>query len=278
MNRTSIHWLHAIKLVWLTCAMCLSIQSIAADTFDHAEWDALLKSHVVEISGGKATRVKYAEFKKSPAALKAYLDKTAKVSEAQFASWSKPDQLAFLINVYNAQTVELILTKYPDIKSIKELGSVFSSPWKKAFIPLLGKTVSLDNIEHDMIRAEGRYNDPRIHFAVVCASIGCPALRNEAFVGSKIDQQLDDNAARFLSDRSRNRFNSQEGVVEVSKIFNWYEKDFTKGWKGYQSLAQFLAKYAKQLSDNPADQQKIASGQFKVDYLDYDWSLNDAAR
>ena len=209
----------------------------ASEGFDHSEWDALLKTHVVEFNGGKSTRVKYAEFKKNPAPLKAYLDKTSKVTEQQFQAWGKPEQLAFLINVYNAYTVDLVLTKYPDLKSIKDVGGVFSSPWKKAFIPLFGKTVSLDTIEHDMIRGEGRYNDPRIHFAVVCASIGCPALRNEAFVPAKIEQQLEDNAVRFLSDRQRNRFNTQTGQLEVSKIFNWYEKDFTKGWKGYNSVA-----------------------------------------
>ena len=92
-----------------------------------------------------------------------------------------------MINAYNAWTVEFILTKYPDLDSIKDLGSFFNSPWDKEFIPLLGKTVSLNDIEHGLIRGSDRYNDPRIHFAVNCASIGCPALREEAYTGDKLN-------------------------------------------------------------------------------------------
>jgi hypothetical protein len=246
--------------------------------FDHSEWDKLLHANVVEINNGKASRVKYAEFKKNLAPLKAYLEKVSKVTDAEFQAWPKPEQLAFLINAYNAFTVDLILTKYPDLKSIKDLGGAFSSPWKKSFIPLLGQTRTLDYIEQDVVRAEGRYNDPRIHFALVCASIGCPALRNEAFVAAKLDAQLDDGAQRFLSDRSRNRYNTTSGDLELSKIFDWYGKDFSRGWKGYTSVQQFIAKYSKQLADAPIDQQKIADKQAKLTFLDYDWNLNDVGR
>ncbi len=270
-NKPAITWA-------LAATLALGLTNLAHAEFDHSEWDKLLKADVVEINGGKATRVKYAEIKKTEPALKAYLDKLSKVSEADFNAWPKAEQLAFLINAYNAYTVQLILTKYPDLKSIKDLGSVFSSPWKKAFIPMFGKTISLDNIEQDMIRAEGRYNDPRIHFAVVCASIGCPALRNEAYTAARLDAQLDDSASRFLSDRTRNRYSVPNGVLELSMIFKWYDKDFSRGWKGYSSVNQFLAKYAKQLADSPEAQQKIAAMQVKAEFLDYDWSLNDAGR
>lgn len=115
----------------------------------------------------------------------------SRVDQLEFDQWSTRQQLAFLINAYNAWTVELILEKWPDIDSIKDLGGIFSSPWRKEFISLLGEKRSLDNIEHDLIRGSGRYQDPRIHFAVNCASIGCPALRAEAYTGAKINQQLD---------------------------------------------------------------------------------------
>ena len=131
-----------------------------------------------------ASQLRYAGMAADRAALKAYLDSLSAVPAASFQAGSPAQQMAFLINAYNAFTVELILTRYPDLTSIKELGSLLQSPWKPKWIPLLGGKVSLDEIEHEMLRAKGRYKDPRVHFAVNCASIGCPALREEAFVPS----------------------------------------------------------------------------------------------
>ena len=133
------------------------------------------------IQDGQASRVDYSAFQKNQKVLQAYLASMSAVSRSEFDSWTKDQQLAFLINAYNAWTIEFVLSAYPDIKSIKDLGSFFSSPWKKEFINLLGETRSLDNIEHTLIRGSGRYNEPRIHFAVNCASIGCPALLNRAY-------------------------------------------------------------------------------------------------
>jgi hypothetical protein len=248
--------------------------SSTALAYDHSVFDALLKKHVLLIEGGKATKVNYANFAKDRAQLKSYLDALSKVSAADYKGWPKNEQLAFLINAYNAYTIELILTKYPDLKSIKELGSTLSSPWKKKFFTLLGEEKHLDDIEHGMIRAEGVFNEPRIHFVVNCASIGCPALRNEAITADKLEAQLEDSTKKFLSDRSRNRMNGD--AVQLSKIFDWYGKDFSRGWKGYNSLNQFLAKYANSLADNPADQSTLASGKLKTTFLDYDWALNAA--
>ena len=106
---------------------------------------------------------------------------------------------AFLINAYNAFTVELILTRYPKLASIGDLGSLLQNPWKLKFIKLLDTQMSLDNIEHDTLRARGRYDDPRVHFAVNCASIGCPMLREEGFVAERLDAQLDEQTGRFMS-------------------------------------------------------------------------------
>jgi hypothetical protein len=261
-----------MKRFVLFCAALLL--SASAFAFDHSAFDALLKKHVVLIEGGKATKVNYANFAKDRAQLKTYLDALSKVSPAEYKGWSKNEQLAFLINAYNAYTVELILTKYPDLKSIRDLGSTFSSPWKKKFFMLLGEEKHLDDVEHGMIRAEGVFNEPRIHFVVNCASIGCPALRNEAITADKLEAQLEDSTKKFLADRSRNRI--AEGSVQISKIFDWYGKDFSKGWKGYTSLNQFLAKYADALTDNAADKQALAEGKLKVSFLDYDWGLNVA--
>ena len=242
----------------------------------HAAWTALLKKHVVVKDGGKASQLRYAGMAGDRAALKAYTDALSAVGKASFDGWSKPQQMAFLINAYNAFTVELILTKYPDLKSIKDLGSLLSSPWKPKFIALLGTKMSLDEIEHETLRTKGRYDDPRVHFAVNCASIGCPALREEAFTADRLEAQLDEQAQRFMSDRSRNRFNPAAGKAEVSKIFDWFGDDFKQGYKGIASLGAFLAKYANQLADAPADREALRGMKVGIGFLDYDWSLNDA--
>lgn len=253
-----------------------SAQGVGFD-HTHAAWTALLRRHVRLLRGGQATQVAYAGFAADRAVLKRYLDNLSAVPPATFAGWGKGERQAFLINAYNAFTVELILTKYPDLKSIKDLGSLFSSPWKPKWIPLLGGKVSLDDIEHGMLRRRGDYDDPRVHFAVNCASIGCPALREEAFVATRLDAQMDEQTLRFMSDRTRNRFNAQRGRLELSKIFDWYGEDFRLGHRGIDALPAFAARYADQLADAPADRQRIRAGGVDIAFTDYDWSLNDAA-
>ena len=268
----------ALLLSATALAWGLARPAFAQAGFDHrhATWDALLRQHVVVAPNGFSSGVRYAAFKAQQPALKAYTDSLSAVTMATYTGWSKPQQLAFLINAYNAFTVELILSKYPDLKSIKDLGSVFESPWKKKFFRLLGQERTLDDVEHGLIRAPGVFDDPRIHVAVVCASIGCPMLRNEAIVADKLDAQLDDAMQRFLSDRSRNRHDAASGNLAVSKIFDWYGKDFTQGHKGIDSLKTLFAKYADRLADNPAAQADIRAGRGKITFLDYDWALNDA--
>ena len=121
----------------------------------------------------------------------------------------------------------LILTAYPNLDSIRDIGFWFRSPWRKKFIPLFGEQVSLDNIEHDMIRGSGLYNEPRIHFAVNCAAIGCPGLQAEAYQGSKLEQQLEAGTRLFLSDSSRNYH--ADGRLFIPSLFDWYDEDFMMG-------------------------------------------------
>jgi len=278
-----------MKLARRLFAIALPIVLVAfaslarAQGFDHshAAWNAMLAKHVKTFNNGNASAVDYTALKAEQAALKAYLDTLTAVGEADYARWSKPQRLTFLINAYNAYTVELILTKYPELESIKDLGSVFSSPWKKKFFSLLGQERSLDDVEHGMIRAPGAFDDPRIHAGVVCASIGCPMLRPEAFTAEKLDAQLDDGMKRFLADSSRNRYDAASGRLQVSKIFDWYGKDFEKGHmanKGYDSLKTTFARHAAQLAATPEAQAKLRSGDYKLDFLDYDWKLNDSRR
>ena len=262
-----------IRLIAVLSALLFSIvSSVAAAEFDHSTLDSLLKEHVSTSDGGRSTKVDYLAMKQSQSALTEYLSRTAEVSKTAFNSWPKSDQLAFLINVYNARTIQLVLEGYPGIASIKDLGSVFSSPWGKDFVPLFGSKRSLDDIEHELIRGSGRYNDPRIHFAVNCASIGCPALRAEAYSGDRLDAQLEDQTRKFLSDRSRNRF--RNGNLEVSSIFKWYGEDFKAGYRGSRSPEAFLSLYSEMLGLSESDQRRLKDGGMQIRYLNYDWRLN----
>ena len=259
-------------------AASLLVLALPAAAFDHtyAAWDALLKAHVRYVEGGHASRVDYAGMQRDAAKLAAVLDEDQKVTRAEFDGWTKPQQEAFLVNAYNAFTVKKILTRYPDIKSIRDFGTVFGNPWKDKFFTLFGAPATLDMIEHEMLRKPGVYDEPRIHFAVVCASIGCPMLRNEAFTADKLDVQLEDGIRRFLSDRSRNRYDPAQARLEVSKIFDWYGGDFEKGSRGYTSVKATLAKYADLLADRPEDRAAVQGERASVSFLEYDWSLNDA--
>jgi len=250
-----------------------------AFAFDHAHkaWDDLLHRHVKVLPGGNASRVDYAGIARQTGALKAVLADYAKVTRLEFDAWTPAQQQAFLIDDYNALTIEKILTRYPDIRSIRDFGLVFGNPWKDRFFTLLGESASLDVIE-DMLRKPGAYDEPRLHFALVCASIGCPMLRNEAITADKLEAQLNDGMARFLSDRTRNRYDPKSRKLEVSKIFDWYGKDFEQGHKGFTSVKATLAKFADSLADAPGDRAVVRAQQADVSFLDYDWSLNDANR
>ncbi len=252
---------------------------VVAVAFDHGHgaWDALLQRHVVVVDGGHASQLDYAGVKAEGGELRGYLDELSKVSTAAFQAWSRPQRLAFLINAYNAFTVELVLTRYPDLDSIRDLGGLFRSPWKKRFFTLLGEERHLDEVEHDMIRAPGAYDEPRIHAAVVCASIGCPMLPPRAFVAEELEAQLEAAMARFLGHRRRNRFDAATGTLYVSRIFDWYGADFARGHQGFDSLAATFARYADALADTPGERQRIRAGDYRLRFLDYDWALNDVA-
>jgi hypothetical protein len=207
--------------------------------FDHKDWDDLLDKHVVLLDGGNASQVRYARM-------------------AQ-------ERMAFLINACNAFTVEKILTRYPDIGSIWDFGKLFGNPFKDEFFILLEARRSLDWIEHETLRKD--YRDPRIHYAVNCASAGCPMLREEAYTAARLEAQLEDQARRFLSDRSRNRMRG--GRLEVSKIFDWFKQDF-------EPRPQYFARYAALLTHDAKEQNVISRGQARLAFLDYDWTLNDS--
>ncbi len=269
-RRTALQWMTAPLLAASTSALWAQ----SGEAFDHSyrAWDAVLKKHVKWLPDQVQSRVDYAGLLAERTALQGVLSSWSAVSSAQYNSFSREQRMAFLINAYNGFTLALILTKFPGLKSIKDIGSVFQSPWKIKFFTLLGESQHLDWIEHEQLRP--LFNDPRVHAAVNCASIGCPALRPEAFTATRLDAQLDDGMQRFMSDRSRNRFNVASNQVEVSSIFKWFRADFEKGHRGLGKLEDVWALYADQLASDAAGRAKLRSKSVDVRFLDYDWSLN----
>lgn len=242
--------------------------------FDHQQWDDLLGAHVSEHRDGVASAVDYDGMASDQAALDDYLARLSAVDNATFKGFSDAEKLAFLINAYNAFTVKLILKQDSRPDSIRDIGSIFSGPWSQRFFTLLGEERTLDELEHQMIRGNPALMDPRIHFAVNCASIGCPALRPEAYTGERLDAQLADSTRRFLSDRRRNRYDAEAGVLRVSSIFDWYQEDFEDS---AGSLGDYLLQYADALALPAGARRDLEAGDLPIRFLDYDWSLNTAS-
>ena len=266
----------APKARLLISALFLFVHAAPAfGDFDHGRWNLLLSKHVIVIADGLSTAVDYASLGVNREPLQSYLEETSRVSRASFDAWETSDQLAFLINLYNAATVELILDNMASsdpIDSIRDIGSLFTSAWELERVALFGNLVTLDDIEHDMIRGWGRYNEPRIHFAVNCAAIGCPALRAEAYNGTALEAQLEDATRDFLSDRSRNYFDGRR--LRLSSIFKWYREDFERGWDGSNALGEFVARYSSDLGLSVEQRNELARGDMGIRFLSYDWGLN----
>lgn len=254
-------------------------------SFDHshAAWSALLARHVTLAPDGKSSRVNYRGFAADRAALSACLRTLSAVDATEYRRWTKAEQFAFLANAYNAFTVEKVLTRYPNLKSIRDFGKVFGNPWKDRFFSLLGQPQSLDGIEHDTMRAPGVFDEPRVHVAVNCASIGCPMLGQEALAAHRLDAQLEDLMKRFLADRSRNRLsgvNAPPRKLELSMIFDWYAEDFRRGgvsflgYPGFAGVQELGARYADLLADAEADRAALRAKTVPITFLEYDWNLN----
>ena len=239
-----------LSLTFLLISVCI-IQVEAA--VSHELFSNLLKKNV-SIAG----KVDYKGFIRDSTQLNQYLKQLSSNPPAQ--NWSRNDQLAYWINAYNAFTIQLVIRNYP-LKSIKDIGSIIkipfvNSPWDIKFIRIGTETYDLNNIEHDILRA--KFKEPRIHFAIVCASISCPKLLNEAFVGARIDVQLDAQARAFVNDPARNKITPNQ--AQLSPIFSWFKGDFTK----QGSLISFINKYSKvKLNQNA-----------RLSSLDYNWNLN----
>ncbi len=218
---------------------------IIQKSLDHSSWDRLLKKHV-DTDGN----VNYKNFAGEIELLENYLSYLTQNIPSKTAA--KEEQLAYYINLYNAGTVKLIVENYP-VKSIKDI----KNPWDQKIIFLESVSVSLGDIEHEILR---KMKEPRIHFAINCASYSCPKLRNEAYTGDQLEKQLQEAAISFINDSKRNRISKDE--AEVSQIFNWFKKDFTVDG----SLVSYLNQFAKEPLHNTG----------KIRYISYDWRLNES--
>ncbi|MBT6033690.1 MAG: DUF547 domain-containing protein, partial [Kordiimonadaceae bacterium] len=192
------------------------------------------------------------------------------INKSEFENWSEDEQLAFLINAYNAWTVNLVLTGYPKIDSIRDLGNIIFTPFGKDIVSLFGEQISLDDIEKDLIL--NNFKESRIHFALNCASISCPSLKTEAYDGERLEKQLHDQMATFLSDKKRNYLDGNN--LRVSSIFKWYDDDFEDSDASINEIEDYFIKHSELFDSSSADTQKIKSGEFKIKFLKYDWNLN----
>lgn len=220
------------------------IIEIKNQNFNHNLWTDLLQKHV-SVNGN----VDYKGFKMNNQKLQEYIGLLA--SNVPNGVWTKEEKLAYWINTYNALTVDLIIRNYP-VKSIKDI----DDPWEQRLWQLGDKTYSLEEIEHEILR---KMNEPRIHFAIVCASFSCPKLQNTAFTAVDLDAQLTAATKEFLADSNRNEIS--ENSIRISKIFDWFSKDFTKNG----SLIDFLNQYSK-VNITPNAKKR---------YKDYNWALNE---
>ncbi len=246
-----------ILLSFSSLQSCIKVRDYNSESkpINHAIFDSLLKKYVSDEG-----YVNYKGFLKDSVQFNSYLDLLSR-NHPNEKNWSKEERLAYWINAYNAFTIKLICNYYP-VKSIKDIKSgipFVSDTWTISFIKIEGKTYNLNDIEHGIIRP--KFNDPRIHFAVNCASKGCPPLRNEAYMASKLNAQLDEQAKNFINAGNRNKIQSAN-KADLSKIFTWFSGDFKKA---APSVIAFINKYSNTKLSEKAT----------LNYQDYDWNLNE---
>lgn len=219
-------------------------ENLPFQTVDHSKWNNLLTKYVTDDGN-----VNYQGFKADKKELTNYITHLSQFTPDD--TWQKEETLAYWINAYNALTIDLILRNYP-VKSIKDI----KNPWEQRLWKLGNKWYNLEDIEHQILR---KMNEPRIHFAIVCASYSCPKLQNKAFTSENLEIQLTNATKEFLSDTKRNEISQNH--LKISKIFQWFSKDF----KNDGSIIDFIDNYSS----------VDISPKAKISYKDYNWDLND---
>ncbi len=248
--------------IFVSTAFMVFMWASPASAFDFSGWDELLKKHVLvkTESGVRFSAVDYPAMKKDSRYGKLIAD-IKNFSPATLKT--RNDKLAFWINLYNVFAVKMVQDHYP-VKGIKDIGSFFNPVWDKTVGVVGGKEVTLSEIEHDILRKMG---EPRIHVAIVCASISCPDLRKEVYTAKSLDAQLEDQAKRFLENRGKGlRIERSEGKIFLSSIFKWFEEDFAAGG----GVMKFVIKHVPE-----RDGKYLRDNKLKTSYLDYNWRLNN---
>jgi hypothetical protein len=225
--------------------------SQAAVTVDNTIYAELLGRYVDE------GQVDYKGLKSEEAKLDAYL---AVLADLDPDALSREARFAFYINAYNAWTLKLILTGYPGVASIKDLGNLISSPWKKKIARIDGKTLTLDQIEHDILRPV--FQDPRVHFAINCAALSCPPLGSQPYEADRLEAQLNAATSAFINRTDRTYLKGDR--LHVSRIFKWFKGDFQPD----------VETFVRQFAEGELKRKLDGIETVKVRYLDYDWSLN----
>jgi hypothetical protein len=277
---------HKNNIFRATVVILLSFQSISFaqpntdQLFDYADYAAVLKTFVDENA-----MVNYSRLKGQPQQLKAYVSAIGKLERSHYEQWGKKDQIAFWLNAYNGLTLKVIIDNYP-IKSSFFKSRIYpknsirqiSGVWDKITFKVMGRNLTLEHIEHKILRPT--FNEPGIHMAMVCAAMGCPPLRNEPYTGDKLDEQLDDQARRFLGHSAKFKIDRRKDRLYLSPIFKWFAADFvkrhapTRNIGGHNKEASSVLSYiAPYLSE--ANKKYVLAGKYKIKYLDYDWSLNE---
>jgi len=247
------------------------VEAVQAFDQNYAQYDNVLKTFVAD------GRVNYSGLKNAPKALEVYLESAAGVPEEQFNAWTESQRLAFLINLYNAGTLKLIIDHYP-VKSIKDIGSFFKGPWDQPAVKLFGKTVTLNHLEHGILRKQ--YGEPRLHMVLVCAAKGCPMLRGKAYTADKLDEQLNEQSRGYLTSPEGLSVDRGKNDVYFSSIFKWYGEDFIAkyspkaGFTGLDKTERAVANFCSEYIVS-TDSDFLSAGGYAFKYLDYDWTLNE---
>ena len=268
-------------LVLMTLNNSNSTQQPAPFDHSHAVFNKLLKENVVD------AKVNYKGFIDSSVEFDNYLESLNNIDPKRFKSWTEKQKIAFWINAYNAFTIKAIIDHYPIKRSFTLVG-IFYAPknsilqipgvWKKLKFKAVGSEVTLDHIEHGILRKE--FNEPRIHAAINCASISCPDLRSEAYTAERLDAQLSDASSIFVNSKSKGvLIDKESGKVRISKIFKWFGEDFYKNYGSETFMLRSskqngsLGYIAEYIDDN--EKKYILEGDYKLKYLPYDWGLNE---
>ncbi|PYT28223.1 MAG: hypothetical protein DMG57_15540 [Acidobacteria bacterium] len=249
--------------VWLAGLALLSGPTVANTPFDHSAWDRVLKAHV-----NPSGEVDYRAIKADRKDLDRYSGQLGGASPENHPELfpARADQFAYWINAYNAFVTRGVADRYPT-HSVRDLGPLLGFFRREEYIAG-GRKMSLSSLENVILRK--KFADPRVHFSIVCASLGCPMLAREAFTGVNLEQLLDRQARRFINQRRNVKVDAATNTVRLSKIFDWYTVDFV-GSKGKQALVDYIRRYASPETRRALDALK----QPRIRFYDYDWSIND---